>query len=386
MNKLKPRILLGSVFCLTGIFVALGEAGLSFEQSKARTVVRGSAAPAANAPGEPDVVRLVGPIVSNIRVRDLPYIPPAPQILEEPLTRYRHSERPTRSQSSSFPRFQSLSEKILPPAPSMPLPLLTFEGINYAQTKCDFLCDPPDTNGDVGPNHYVQAVNTSFRVFDKSGNPLTPVTTFNSFFAPLGGGNPCGNHQNHGDPFVFYDHIADRWVITDFALVPEFVLGMHWCVSDRRPYGHLLSLRLATRPDEPNAIRRLSQVCAVAGRLLPDHELVYRPHSQQGLRRRPCLCARPRQHDQRWTRECNRVHDPVRWRGLFLQSRSCIVSYWAAHHLLGNTNFYSPLIQHIPGAALTQIHGWYFHVDFMNPANSTIGRWPRPHSERRDHS
>ncbi len=65
----------------------------------------------------------------------------------------------------------------------------------------------------------MQTVNTSFRVFDKSGNPLSPVTTFNSFFAPLGGGTPCGNNQNYGDPFVFYDQIADRWVITDFALV-----------------------------------------------------------------------------------------------------------------------------------------------------------------------
>ena len=31
----------------------------------------------------------------------------------------------------------------------------------------------------------------AFRVFDKSGNVLTPVTTFNSFFAALVG-TPCG--------------------------------------------------------------------------------------------------------------------------------------------------------------------------------------------------
>ena len=28
---------------------------------------------------------------------------------------------------------------------------------------------------------------------------------------------PCGNNQNGGDPFAFYDHQADRWVISDFA-------------------------------------------------------------------------------------------------------------------------------------------------------------------------
>src|SRR5262249_52987941 len=172
----------------------------------------------ANAPGAPDVVGLVGPVVSNTKVRDLPYIPPAPQIPEERLTRYRHSGKLARSRSSGFSQFQSLLEKIVRPVPSMPLPLLTFDGIHFTETECTD-CYPPDTNGDVGPNHYVQSVNTSFRVFDKSGNPVTPVTTFNSFFALLGGGNPCGNNQNYGDPFVFYDQIADRWVITDFALV-----------------------------------------------------------------------------------------------------------------------------------------------------------------------
>ena len=35
-------------------------------------------------------------------------------------------------------------------------------------------------------------------------------------FAPLTG-TPCGSSQNFGDPFAFYDHMADRWVISDFA-------------------------------------------------------------------------------------------------------------------------------------------------------------------------
>ena len=63
MNKLKLRILLAAVLCLAGIFVALGGAGLYSAPSKARAeAVPGSAAPTANAPGAPDVVRLVGPV------------------------------------------------------------------------------------------------------------------------------------------------------------------------------------------------------------------------------------------------------------------------------------------------------------------------------------
>ena len=80
-------------------------------------------------------------------------------------------------------------------------------------------CDPPDSVGDVGPNHYVEAVNESFKVFDKSGNTLAGSTKYNSFFAPLTG-TPCAN-ANAGDPFVLYDQMADRWIISDFAF-PSF--------------------------------------------------------------------------------------------------------------------------------------------------------------------
>src|SRR6266542_3846775 len=99
----------------------------------------------------------------------------------------------------------------------MPGPLLTFYGINEAEGQCS--CVPPDSDGDVGPNHYVEAVNVAFRVFDKNGTPLTPPTTYNSFFSSLVG-TPCAN-ANQCDPFAFYDHQADAWVITDFAF-PAF--------------------------------------------------------------------------------------------------------------------------------------------------------------------
>ena len=65
----------------------------------------------------------------------------------------------------------------------MPPPLLTFDGINSAQSLCG--CFPPDTNGDVGPNHYVETTNVSIKIFDKNGNTLSGPTSFNSFFAPL---------------------------------------------------------------------------------------------------------------------------------------------------------------------------------------------------------
>jgi len=77
---------------------------------------------------------------------------------------------------------------VLTPIPNMPSPILTFAGMNSTQSGCG--CLPPDSDGDVGPNHYVNSVNSSIKIFDKSGNPLngTSGTTYNSFFFRVG----CG--------------------------------------------------------------------------------------------------------------------------------------------------------------------------------------------------
>src|SRR5881392_2079718 len=113
----------------------------------------------------------------------------------------------------SSPYLQRLLKNIFRPTPTIPGPLLTFDGVNSAASQCG--CLPPDTDGDVGPNHYVEGVNVVFKVFDKNGGTVAGPTTFNSLFAPLVN-TPCSG-QNAGDPFVFYDHQADKWIISDFA-------------------------------------------------------------------------------------------------------------------------------------------------------------------------
>ena len=72
---------------------------------------------------------------------------------------------------------------------------------------------PPDTNGDVGPDHYIQTVNTSIGIYNKSGTRLAAFT-FNTLFG--GTGTPCDD-LNKGDPVVLYDKYSGRWIITDFA-------------------------------------------------------------------------------------------------------------------------------------------------------------------------
>lgn len=73
---------------------------------------------------------------------------------------------------------------------------------------------PPDTHGDVGPNHYIQAVNTSLAIFDKASGARLAAFTFDTFFD--GTGTPCDT-ANQGDPYVLYDVYSGRWIISDFS-------------------------------------------------------------------------------------------------------------------------------------------------------------------------
>jgi hypothetical protein len=109
------------------------------------------------------------------------------------------------------------SQPIGPMAP-MPSPILTFAGLGFNDACTGGQCGggwPPDTVGDVGPNHYIQAVNTAFGVYNKSGT-LLASSTFNNLWSGAGTGTPCDN-KNYGDPVVIYDPMGDRWFVTDFA-------------------------------------------------------------------------------------------------------------------------------------------------------------------------
>ncbi|GGG33125.1 hypothetical protein GCM10011344_37560 [Dokdonia pacifica] len=67
---------------------------------------------------------------------------------------------------------------------------------------------PPDPTGAVGPNHYVQAVNSSIAIFSKDGDLEV---------GPVALGTFLGNPSNSGDPIVLYDQLADRWLVSEFG-------------------------------------------------------------------------------------------------------------------------------------------------------------------------
>lgn len=95
--------------------------------------------------------------------------------------------------------------------------LENFEGSSDADNGAilGFRIVPPDTQGDVGPNHYVQWINLVSEIFDKNGNTIMGPFPGNLYFAGLGG---ICETLNNGDPIVLYDEGADRFLVSQFAL------------------------------------------------------------------------------------------------------------------------------------------------------------------------
>ena len=94
--------------------------------------------------------------------------------------------------------------------------LANFEGMSN-QDNFDifgFRVNPPDPNGEAGPNHFVEIVNLVFAVYSKTGTKLLgPVDT-----GSLWAGFPIDEcTEPSGDPVVLYDQFADRWIITQLT-------------------------------------------------------------------------------------------------------------------------------------------------------------------------
>ncbi len=99
---------------------------------------------------------------------------------------------------------------------AIPNTLQNFEGLSQQDNfnTFGFRVNPPDPNGDVGPNHYIEMINLVFGVYSKTGTLLLgPIDT-----GTLWSGFPIEDCTDpSGDPVVLYDQLADRWILTQFT-------------------------------------------------------------------------------------------------------------------------------------------------------------------------
>jgi len=102
------------------------------------------------------------------------------------------------------------------PALQAPATSANFEGLSNQDNFniFGFRVNPPDPNGAVGPNHYIEMINLVFGVYSKTGTlllgPVDTGTLWAGFAIP-----DCTDPS--GDPIVLYDQFADRWLLTQFT-------------------------------------------------------------------------------------------------------------------------------------------------------------------------
>jgi hypothetical protein len=91
---------------------------------------------------------------------------------------------------------------------------LEFDGLGFGDS---FFCNcmPPDNDGAPGTTQYVQYINLFYAVYDKAGNRVLGPLHGNSFWSGFGGS--CQT-DNSGDPIVRFDAMAQRWVVSQFAI------------------------------------------------------------------------------------------------------------------------------------------------------------------------
>ncbi len=117
--------------------------------------------------------------------------------------------------------------------------LENFDGANIAEGQAI----PPDPTGAVGPNHYVHAVNLVVKIFDKTGALLTGPTFLGTFL---------GNGSNNGDPIVMYDHLADRYFVSQFQVSNNaLIIGISETPDPTGSY-NVYSFPLDAFPDYPH--------------------------------------------------------------------------------------------------------------------------------------
>jgi hypothetical protein len=106
--------------------------------------------------------------------------------------------------------------------------------------------NPPDTVGDVGLNHYVQMVNaTLYQVFDKrTGQSLAGPSVFGDLWPQA---DPC--HGNAGDPIVMYDHLAGRWLLSQFAKPNHMCIAISNSEDPSQPNWHVYTFDTVAFPD-----------------------------------------------------------------------------------------------------------------------------------------
>ena len=114
-------------------------------------------------------------------------------------------------------------QQTAPGAAATPAPIRNFEGLSDDDNAAvlGFRVVPPDTEGDVGTSHYVQAINLLLAVYDKAtGNRIFGPVPTDTLWSGFGG--ICEtNNDGEGFDLLEFDQIKRfGWVYEDRLFMP----------------------------------------------------------------------------------------------------------------------------------------------------------------------
>lgn len=251
-----------------------------------------------------------------------------------------------------------------------PVPGMSIEGIgsNFTGPQGTFTIHgvPPDTSGSVGDTQYVQWVNESFAVFNKTTGAIELGPVPGSRLWKQLGGNCAIN--NDGDPVVQYDKIARRWVLSQFSVNN----GFSQCVAvstttDATGTYHLYEFTYPAFDDYPKL------------GVWPDgYYVTFNMFNAQDRFIGSRVCAYDRQkmlNGLPATQQCFQLSS-----GFFgLLPSDLDGASTALADSQGNANGPAAPPAGSPNYVLglgndsRSLNLWKFHIDWNNPANSTIG-------------
>ncbi len=92
--------------------------------------------------------------------------------------------------------------------------LASFEGAKNSDNSSQVA--PPDTQGDVNQDYYMQCVNNVTTIFDRNGNIVKGPFPTSDFWSGTG-----YDDRNDGDAVILWDEQDQRWIVTQFYLDPN---------------------------------------------------------------------------------------------------------------------------------------------------------------------
>src|SRR6266496_2022815 len=238
---------------LAAVLLVVAAAALVFLAVSPPAVAQPSARPQPLIPKFSKAVAFdVSPALRSLPRVTRPRIFPPDTILEMRPER-RGSEGPQAYRVKGFTADRAL--QLFNPPPTIPAPLLTFEGLSNQDNfnVFGFRVNPPDPNGEIGANNYVEMINLVFAVYDRAGNLVAGPIDTGSLWADFAipdctdpSGDPAGTYYRYAFEttsdgiFYFPDYPKyglwrNSYILTtrEFGPTVEYGIGVYALERDK---------------------------------------------------------------------------------------------------------------------------------------------------------